>query len=88
MSVQDSVAEVFNSISKAPMLDTKLVTNVVVGTTATPIDHGLGRPLLGWIVVDRTINASVWRSPTASAAPNKLLMLVASSSVTISILVF
>lgn len=88
MQVQDSVAESVQSLTKIPILESNLLTNISIGTTATAVDHGLGRQPFGFIVVDSTANVQVWRSSTPSEAPSKLLMLQASSAATVSLLIF
>jgi hypothetical protein len=88
MRVQDSITDSIQSLTKIPILEANLVANVSVSTTATGVEHGLNRQPLGFIVVDRTSNTQVWRSATPSAAPEKLLMLEASATTTISILIF
>lgn len=88
MRVQDAVAEVISPLAKVPLLDARVIKAAQIGTSATGIDHGLGREPLGWFVIDKSQTADVWRSPTPSQAPNKLLMLLATSPVTVDLIVF
>lgn len=86
MRLQDAVAESFSSIT-SPLLDGRLVRNVAVSTSPTFVEHGLGREPLGFLIVDRIENVSVWRSPT-NPAPAKLLALAADVPSTVTLYVF
>jgi len=88
MRVQDAIAEVLEPLTKAFMLDARILRDVAIGTSPTAVDHGLGREPLGWMLVDKTAAADVWRSTTTSIAPKKLLMLVASAPITATLIVF
>lgn len=88
MQVQDSVSDSIQSLTKIPILESNLLKDVSVSSVAAGVEHGLNRQPLGFIVVDRTANVQVWRSATPSVAPEKLLMLEASSAATISLLIF
>lgn len=48
---QDNSAEVFDILTKLPILDGQVVThNVAIGTNQ--VEHKLGRNYIGWILVD------------------------------------
>lgn len=85
--LQDALSKVFNAIQTKQILDGRLVSNVEIASgTITELDHGLQRPVRGWIVVDKNANAVVWTS--ASEIPNRTLNLNTSANVTISLWVF
>lgn len=86
MRVQSAVAEVLDPLTRLPLMNSRLIQNVAIGTSPTAVEHGLNRPPLGFWVVDKTITTDVWRS--VSSAPSKLLMLQAGTATTISIIVF
>ena len=45
-----------------PSFQTRPITVTVTANQAFTIEHGLGRPVAGWVVVDQTAPARVWRS--------------------------
>lgn len=83
----DDVAQFSASVVASKIADNVVVENVIVGTSATNIAHGLGRPPIGWVIIDKNANATVWK-PSASPQPSTLLTLQASTQVTISLLIF
>lgn len=63
----------------------RLVT-VAIGTSDTPVTHGLGHPVRTWEVVDRDANAVVWRPPTTvNNRPAQVLILRASAAVNVKL---
>lgn len=86
--VQDAVAESLFVISKGLLVDSVLVADVALASgVAQEVAHGLGRPALGWIVVKRNANATVWE-PSTSVASDKFVRLQSDANVTINILFF
>lgn len=61
---------------------------ITIATTRTLVSHGLGRSYQGFIIVDRTGNATVWRDTTYTENKDKFIPLIASSSVTVKLWVF
>lgn len=89
MRVQDAVAESLNVLNSALLTEARLIPGVLIGTSATPVEHGLGREPQGWFVVDANTGASLWRSSSPPVnAPAKLLYLQASTPVTVTLVVF
>lgn len=88
LKVQDSINESLQAISRIPIVESNLLTNVSIGTSATGVEHGLGRRPLGFMIVDRTANVAIWRSPVESQAPTSLIMLLADTATNVSILIF
>ena len=90
MRVQDAVTESFNVLNAALLTEARLLTGIsLVSGSPTAVEHGLGRPVQGWLLADADTSAQVWRPVSAPVdAPNKLLFLQASTSVTVSIIVF
>lgn len=84
--VQDAEDLIFKDIARRQIVDGLLIKDVVI-TSGTPlsIDHGLGRTLQGWIVCKQNANSVIWE--TASSI-SSILILNASSTVTISLWVF
>lgn len=85
--LQDALNKVFNSITAKEIIDGRLISNVVLTTgSANEVNHGLGVPVRGWIVVGKNANANIWSS--ASSTPNSTLILNTSANVTVSLWVF
>lgn len=86
--VQDSIDECVNYFNLNIFNEAVFLKDVTVNTTPTEISHGLNREPLGFLVVNRTSNVGIWKSPTPSVAPTKILMLEASSDSIVSLIVF
>lgn len=88
-AVQDNVAAVVRDIGGRALLDGLLLDGVEV-TTGAPVtvNHGLGRDLIGWVVVRKSATADVWDSQSTNRMPARSLVLNSSANVTLSIWVF
>jgi hypothetical protein len=64
-----------------------IVPNITLTTSTAMVPHQLGVQPSGWIVVDKTAQADVWRD-TSAAATSDLFPLKASATVTVSIQFF
>lgn len=62
--------------------------DIVIGTSTTLVSHGLGRSYRGFMVVDQTGNATIWRDSTYTVNKDKFIPLIASSSVTVKLWVY
>lgn len=81
---QDSTRGAIARISVGTILDGVQVDGAEVGTSATAINHLLGRQPKGWAVVDIDTAATVHRT----AWDSRTLTLVASSACTVSLWVY
>lgn len=81
--VQDNIADAFRRVATCPLVDGALVTASVVSGQNT-IPHLLSRLPLGWVVVDRRANVTLYRV----SWDNNNLVLQASGSDTITLWVF
>lgn len=52
--------------------------------TTTLVRHGLGRIPVGWLIIDKTAQADVWRD-TTQAMTNDIIPLKASGAVTVDL---
>lgn len=92
---QDNVSNFLRQFN-SEFLDGQLVTTpngsviegIAIDTVSTNVPHGLGRAYRGWILIDKTGSANVWRDATSTADSAKFLPLIASSAVTIKLWVF
>lgn len=78
-----------------PLLSQKLTQgNYLTGITIDPstgpnsINHGLGRPLIGWILTRLRAQATVWDLQDANIHPELTLTLNATATVTVDIYVY
>ena len=85
--LQDALSKVFNAIQKKEILDGRLINSVAL-TTSGPaeIEHGLRKPIRGWIIVEKNANAIVYSS--VSTTPNATLILNTTANVTVDLWVF
>jgi len=60
------------------------ITGVALTTATTLVAHQLGRKPVGWLVIDKTAQADVWRDATVEVSADKI-PLRASASVTVDI---
>lgn len=80
------VADLLNTLRSIAILDGALLTDVALSTSATNVNHGLGRQPIGYIVVGQNAAASIFE--TKSARTNATFQLTSSASVTADIWVF
>lgn len=66
----------------------RLIQNVSLATGNNTINHGLGRPLIGWFLTRRPSSATVYDNQSTNPTPALTLSLNASTSVTVSLYVF
>lgn len=62
--------------------------DITLGATTIGVPHGLGRKFSGWVLIDKTSSANVWRDTTSTADPEKFIPLQASGAVTVKLWVF
>ena len=74
------------NLENDPRRGGRLITGVVLSTTAYDLSHGLGRRYKGYDIVKRSAAAHVYDSE--SDDDTRFLRLTASSAVTVSIYVF
>jgi len=90
--LQDTIEPVAQQIDSVPFLRGVLLKNKQVYKT-TDIQHGLGRPVVGWMVVRQRGEPSVFDEQDENPAPGKTLRLNAKQAgvqrpVTIDLWVF
>lgn len=71
-----------------PIVNGNLVQDVTVASGSNVIDHGLGRPLIGWIIVRNSASVTFYDTQSTNANPSRNLLLTASGAATISLYVF
>ena len=64
-----------------------ILKNVSLINGTTIIDHKLGYPMVGWMILDQTAAASIYR-PVTSPFNSKTLTLISSAAVVVNLGVF
>ena len=65
-----------------------VVVPLVAGGVDNIVNHGLGRSVQGWTVVDKNANADVWQSTATNNFKDKQILLRASAAVTVKLYIF
>ncbi len=85
---QRETHDIVGALSDSPLLNGVLLRDIELSTTTVRVYHNLGRPALGFIVVDRTADVRVYRDPTFAATPNVAIPLKANTTATVSLWIF
>ena len=84
---QENVADSFFPLLKNPLLDGQFITASLIPHVVNHVPHNLGRDLLGWIVADRdALGVDIARNDKDQS--NRLLNLVTTANITITLYVF
>jgi hypothetical protein len=88
--VENSLISTLQSIITNPLLNSPTLKKAVVLTTGVDnvVDHGLNRPVTGWIIVDKNASADIYKSATINTMPTTSIILNTTSTVTVTILFF
>lgn len=87
--IQDNITSVLDIITDKEILDGIRLTNIALLTGATnEVNHGLGRPPLGWIIIRKRGQADVWDLQDSNINKSRLLSLACSTNVIIDLWVF
>lgn len=90
--LQDLQAAIFAVLDPlvrlVPLNHGRLISSVVLSTTPVNVEHKLGRPLIGWLVVRKNADARVWEDQATTVDGSKFLRLDASAAVTVTLWVF
>lgn len=85
-AVQTNISQVITPVLKSPIVDGTLVSVSLVNGD-NRVSHGLGRVPEGWIIVDRSTAATVYRDP-AKITDSTTMTLTASGTITTTIWFF
>lgn len=88
--VENSLVSTLQSIITNPLLNSPTLKKAVVLTSGVDnvVDHGLNRPVTGWIIVDKNVSADIYKSSTENTMPTTSIILNTTSTVTVTILFF
>lgn len=87
-TVQANVGSVVDKLAQSGITDSVFQTGVTIETTGTVVNHGLGRELRGWIIVDRDGIGDVYKSSSNNPSPKQTIILVSTVEVTVSLMFF
>lgn len=77
-----------NPLLASPLAGASLLSNISLTEGVNTIEHKLGRPLQGYVVVLNSSNATFYDNQNTNPATDKTLILNASVATTVSLLVF
>jgi len=90
--VQSNIANTIAPVLRSLIVDGVLVKDIELVNGVNRVNHTLGRPLEGWIIVDRNSAATVFKTvPTAASntiTDSSTISLTASGTVKVSIWFF
>jgi len=86
--VQDNISTPLNSLISLPLSDSNLIQNVNLITGTTNVSHGLGRPLLGYIITKKNANVTIFDTQSTNQLKNRFLQLVSSGIAIVDLIVF
>jgi hypothetical protein len=79
-------AQTLNPVINNPLLQGQLISNLSLSSSnSQTFNHGLGRNMKGWFIVDINSEANIWRTAPFNAST---LTLTANAETTFSIWVF
>lgn len=88
-AVQTNIQEYVEPLTDNPILDGVLIQNITLTAgTSTPVKHKLGRKPLGWVVVRKRAESTVWDTQDNNELPTLTLELDCSANVTVDLWIF
>lgn len=87
--VQGNIVQKLNQLLSLPILNGNQVSGIQVDNSIpNPVNHGLGRPVMGYILTRSATPMVIADSTTPSVDPNNIINLDVSSSGAVSIYFF
>lgn len=88
--IDSNVSRVFGSLYSNPLLNSP---NLVKGLLFSngidlTVNHGLNRPVTGFIVTNSNAAVNIFQSSTINIAPNALILLKSNANATVDLLFF
>lgn len=85
INVQDTIFQWATQFKTQDLFPGRLLSDVSLSVTQVNVEHGLNREPMGWIIVDKDADESIFRSAEAT---QYFLPLTASGAVTVKLWVF
>lgn len=86
--LQDSWSSQLNVLLANPLVNGRLIQNVVLASGSNTINTLLARKLQGYLVVLKDANVTIYDTQTTNPMPDKTLQLVSSGPATVTLYVF
>lgn len=86
--MQTKWAAEINPLLNLPLSSSLVLSNIVLTSGKNTINHTLGRKLVGWFICRQRGAASVYDLQDLNQLPDKTLVLMASSGVSVDLTVF
>tara|TARA_R100001530_G_scaffold4656_2_gene6162 strand:- start:113 stop:571 length:459 start_codon:yes stop_codon:yes gene_type:complete len=82
------ITDLFATLKDLPIINGSLLEEVALISGDTTLDHGLGRELLGWIVVGQSASAAIYDKQGTNSDSGRTLILNSSAVATVNLWVF
>jgi hypothetical protein len=86
--LQDRVAKTLNLVASQVILDSNILKSVALAVGDNAIQHGLGRPLVGWFLVRVRAGTVIFDKQDTNGSPGATLILNSSGTNNVDIYVF
>jgi hypothetical protein len=86
--LQDNVADGFNGVLSASILDFNIVQSQDLAVGDNVVNHKLGRAPLGWIIIRKRGPGNFYDKQDTNTIPNKTIVINSDSAVTVDIYFF
>lgn len=86
--IQDAIVNALDPLLVLPLSQSNLLEDIELDTGTNTINHGLGRPLVGWFIVRKNANETVYDDQDNNSMTDRTLLLISSGAVTVSLMVF
>lgn len=86
--LQNSWGAVLNQLLRRPANNSILLKNVQLQVGANVVNHRLGRPLQGWVIIRKRADAAIYDTQDENQAPALTLNLVSDTAVSVDLMVF
>lgn len=86
--LQSSWASQLNKLLGNPLVQGRLINNVMLTTGTNVINHGLGRKLQGWIIVGINAASTIFDLQSSNTSPQLTLDLSSSAPCQVNLYVF
>lgn len=86
--LQTNVEQAVGQVIRNPLINGRLVEGIALTTTTYKLEHKLGRPVRGYIVVGNGASAIIHDNLSTETQPELYLPLIASTATTVNLWVY
>lgn len=89
-TMDNAVANVFNSLYGNPLLNNPMISTGLVFSSGVDliVNHKLNRPVTGFIIINSNAAVNIYQSSTVNIAPTVQIILKSNANAIVSILFF